>query len=88
MRKVTATAFARAFGRFKEEAQREPVAITSHGRISGYFIPAAAFEEYQQLKARAAKAYRIDELPEETYDALRESRMDPRHDHLDALLDD
>ena len=35
---ITATEFAKSFGRYKEEAQREPVAITSYGCISGYFV--------------------------------------------------
>ena len=38
MVRVTATEFAKNFGRYREEAQREPVAITSHGRTSGYFL--------------------------------------------------
>ena len=51
MSAVTATEFAKAFGRYKEEAQREPIAITSHGRVSGYFISAREFEELQRLRA-------------------------------------
>ncbi len=37
---TTATDFAKRFGRYKKEAQREPVAIKSHGRVSGYFVSA------------------------------------------------
>ena len=51
MNAVTATEFAKAFGRYKEEAQREPVAITSYGRVSGYFVSASEFEELQRLRA-------------------------------------
>lgn len=86
---VTATEFAKNFGRYKEEAQREPVAITSHGRTSGYFMSAPAFEEYQRLKAQAArKAYLIEELPDEIVDAIGQAQMDPAHAHLDRLLDE
>ena len=34
------------FGRYKEDAQREPIAITSYGRTSGYFVSA---QEYAEL---------------------------------------
>ncbi len=50
MSAVTATEFAKGFGRFKEEAQREPVAITSYGRISGYFVSAHEYEELRRLR--------------------------------------
>ena len=52
MTAVTATEFAKAFGRYKEEAQREPVAITSYGRVSGYFVSAREYEELQRLRVR------------------------------------
>ncbi len=85
---IPATEFAKNFGRYKELAQREPVAITSHGRTSGYFISEFEYLEYRRLKERARRAYHISELPEETVAALAEARMDPAHDHLNALLDD
>ncbi len=86
---VTATEFAKNFGRYKEEAQREPVAITSHGRTSGYFMSAPAFEEYQRLKAQATRtAYAIEELPDDIANAIGTARMDPTHAHLDRLLDE
>lgn len=85
---IPATEFAKNFGRYKELAQREPVAITSHGRTSGYFISEYEYLEYQRLKERARRAYHISELPEETIQALKKARMDPVHDHLDALLDE
>lgn len=88
MIEVTATEFARNFGRYKEAAQREPVAITSHGRTSGYFVAAAEFEEYQRLKARARRAYHISELPPEIVEAIAATRMDPAHEHLNDLLDE
>jgi hypothetical protein len=35
MREVPATEFTRNFGRYREIARREPVAVTSHGRVPG-----------------------------------------------------
>lgn len=84
---VTATEFAKNFGRYKEEAQREPVAITSHGRTSGYFLSAHEFEEYQRLKAYRRRVFHVSELPEDIVEAIATAKMDPAHDHLNALLD-
>lgn len=88
MIEVPATEFAKNFGRYRELAQRESIAITSHGRTSGYFVSEHEYAEYQRLKARARRVYGVGELPQETITALACARMDPAHDHLDALLKD
>jgi PHD/YefM family antitoxin component YafN of YafNO toxin-antitoxin module len=85
---VTATEFAKGFGRYKEEAQHKPIAITSYGRVSGYFISAREFEELQRLRAFERRAYRINDLPAEVADAIEGSKMIPAHDHLNKLLDE
>jgi len=85
---TTATDFAKRFGRYKEEAQREPVAITSHGRVSGYFVSAREYAELERLRAFERHVYRLDNLPDEIAEAIGEARVDPRHDHLNELLDD
>jgi hypothetical protein len=85
---VTASEFAKNFGRYKEEAQRGPIAITSYGRTSGYFLSSHEFAEYQRLKALARRAYHISELPADIADAIEQAGMDPAHDHLDRLLDE
>jgi prevent-host-death family protein len=87
MVRVTATEFAKNFGRYREEAQREPVAITSHGRTSGYFVSAYEYAELVRLRAFERRVHRIEELPENIAQAIAESTMDPKHEHLDALLD-
>jgi PHD/YefM family antitoxin component YafN of YafNO toxin-antitoxin module len=88
MVRVTSTEFAKNFGRYREEAQREPVAITSHGRTTGYFLSPHEFAELQRLRAYERRAYRIEELPEDVFEAIVDSRMDDRHAPLDALLDE
>jgi len=88
MTAVTATEFAKGFGRYKEEAQHKPIAITSYGRVSGYFISAREFEELQRLRAFERRAYRINDLPVEIADAIEGSKMNPAHDHLNKLLDE
>ncbi len=87
MQQVAATEFARNFGRYREEAQREPVAVVARSRVTGYFLSARDFEEYQRLKAAAPTALAVEELDAATLKALAASRMDPRHDPLDALID-
>lgn len=49
---VDATTFRRDFGRYKEEAFREPVKVTSHGRIVGGFLSSHDLEHFERLKAR------------------------------------
>lgn len=85
---VTATEFAKNFGRYREAVHREPVAVTSHERIAGYFVSREEYEAYQHLKAMLPKAYAVHEIPADTLLALQNARMDDRHDHLNALLDD
>jgi PHD/YefM family antitoxin component YafN of YafNO toxin-antitoxin module len=88
MTAVTASEFAKNFGRYKEEAQREPIAITSYGRTSGYFLSAHEFAEYQRLKTLARRAYHIGELPTEIADAIEQASMNPAHEHLNKMLDE
>lgn len=85
---ITATEFAKGSGRYKEEAQREPVAITSYGRISGYFVSAKEYEELQRLRAFERRVYRLKGLPKEFIEAIKAPKMDASHDHLNALLEE
>jgi hypothetical protein len=85
---VPSTEFAKNFGHYREIVQAEPVAVTSHNRVTGYFISRREFDELVRLKARATKAYAVQDLPEEAIQALANSRMDARHDTLNELLAD
>lgn len=88
MTAISATEFAKSFGRYKEEAQREPVAITSYGRISGYFVSAREYEELRRLREFERRVYRLKGLPKEIAEAIKAVKMDSSHDHLNALLED
>jgi PHD/YefM family antitoxin component YafN of YafNO toxin-antitoxin module len=88
MTAVTATQFAKSFGRYKEEAQREPVAITSYGRISGYFVSAREYAELSRLRAFERRVYRTRNLPKEIVEAIKSAKMERGHEHLNELLDD
>lgn len=87
MTEVAATEFARHFSRYKEAAQREPIAVRSHDRISGYFVSARDYEEYQRFKAMMPVAVAAEELDDDTLRALSEAAMDKRHAGLNALMD-
>ena len=87
MREVPATEFTRNFGHTREIAQREPVAVTSHGRATGYFVSAVEFEEMQRLKTLARRSRAVADMTKEEIEQMAASRMAPEHDHLNALLD-
>jgi prevent-host-death family protein len=88
MRQVPATEFTRNFGLYREIVQREPVAVTSHGRATGYFVSAVEFEDLQRLKAMAHQSFATADLSKEAVDEIAAGRMSPEHDHLNSLLDD
>ena len=88
MLKVTATEVAKRFSRYRQAAQREPVAVTHHGRVTEVLMSKHDHDEYLRLKSLATRALWAAELAPEALRALSESRMDPRHDHLNELLDD
>ena len=84
---VPASEFSRNFGHYRVQAHRSPVPVSSHGRIAGYFLAPEDFEDYVRMKAQR-QSFATEELDDATVEAVSRSRMDPRHDHLNALLDD
>jgi len=84
---IPASEFTRNFGRYQMLAQREPVAVSSHGRITGYFIAAEDYEALKRFK-ESRHSFATMELSEEKAQAISASRMDDRHKHLDSLLDE
>ncbi|MBZ9675287.1 type II toxin-antitoxin system Phd/YefM family antitoxin [Mesorhizobium sp. ES1-1] len=87
MREVPTTEFTRNFGRYREIVQREPVAVMSHGRPTGYFVSAVEYEDLQRYKNLAQRTFATQDLKHEEIDAIASGRMSSEHDHLNALLD-
>lgn len=87
MREVTASEFVKHFGQYREQVQREVIAVTSHGRITGYFLCEKEFQEYMLLKEQSRKAYHISELPNDTIASIAKAKMGSDHDHLNLLMD-
>jgi hypothetical protein len=67
-------------------AQREAVAVSSHGSIAGYFVAPDEYEEFRRFKQRR-RSFATAELSDESVEAIGPSRMDERHAHLDSLLE-
>jgi len=85
-RTIPASEFTRNFGRYRMLAQREAVAVSSHGVVTGYFLGP---EEYQAFKrfTEHRKSFATVDLPPEKVSAIMATSMDERHAHLDAMLD-
>jgi hypothetical protein len=83
---VPAAEFSRNFGRYKLQAQREAVPVSSNGTLAGYFVAPHEYEELQKLKSMRRR-FRTAELSDAEVEQIASARMDPRHDHLNSLLD-
>ena len=83
---VPASEFTRNFGRYRMLAQREVVAVSSHGQVTGYFVGPDDYEEFKRFREQR-RSFATEALSDEKIEAIAGSRMDPRHAHLDALLD-
>lgn len=83
---IPASEFTRNFGRYRMIAQREPIAVSSHGTVTGYFVAPEEYEAFKKFRQHR-RSFATRELSQEKVDAISASRVDPRHAHLDALLD-
>lgn len=83
---VPASEFTRNFGHYRMVAQRETVAVSSHGRVTGYFVAPEEYEAFQRFKAQR-RSFATTDLSDAEAEAIAATRMDDRHAHLDALLD-
>ena len=68
---ITAAQFQKQFGRYRDLALKEPVAVTHHGRESLVIVAA---DEFRRLKAMdTRKAYYAWEMPDDLVEALEKS---------------
>ncbi len=88
MLEVPSTEVAKRFSRYRQAAQHEPVAVTHHSRITEVLISKRDYDEYVRLKGLAARALWAHELSDDMVAALEHARVDARHNHLNALMDD
>lgn len=83
--RVSSVEFGKEASRYEDMAQRQPVVVTRDGHDRTVMISA---EEYLRLKRRERQVFAVGELPDELVEAVSLSEMDPRHDHLNRLLND
>jgi prevent-host-death family protein len=82
---VSAAEFHRNIGRYQDIALTKPVAITKNGRERTVLLSA---EEYHRLKRRDRRVIVASDLTDEEIEAIANSRMDPKYDHLNEELKD
>ena len=78
MVKITAAELQRHFGRYREAAMKEPVAVTHHGRDSLVVLSADEFARLKSLDTN--QAFYAWELPDEVDEAL--SRAKPGRESM------
>ena len=82
--RVTLAEFQRNFGRYREAAIREAVAITNHGRDRQVLLSA---EEYCRLKQRDREVLRVSELSDRDIEEVRTAEIPARTAAFDQELD-
>jgi prevent-host-death family protein len=85
MIRVSSTEFGKEVGRYQDAALSQPVIVTRNGRDRTVMISA---EEYHRLKRRDRQVFAAGEMPEDLVEAVKNSKMDPRHGPLNDLVKD
>ncbi len=70
---IDATNFRRDCGRYQDEAQREPVKVTSHGRVVGGFLSSRDLDHYERLKLRERQVYVAGDIPDDIIEAIEQA---------------
>ncbi len=74
---VTASEFARNFGRYRDEAATgEIIEVTNRGRVIGGFLSARQLEEYRRLKRRERENLVVGELPDDVVADIEAAEYD------------
>lgn len=74
---VTASDFARHFGRYRDEATAGGiVTVTNRGRVIGGFLSSRHLEEYRRLKRRERESLIVGDLPADVVDDIEAAEYD------------
>ena len=84
---VPASEFTRNFRRYRTLARKAAVGVLNRGRITGYFISSEEYEAFKRYKG-SGRSFATVDLSDAEANAIAASRMDPRHDHLNAMLEE
>jgi len=82
---ITGEQLQKSAGLLRSEARRHPVQVTYHGRPE---LVVMSVEDYELLRQNRKAVYRIEDMPLEKIERIAANKMDERHAHLDALMDD
>ncbi len=82
--KISSTEFQQNVGRYQDAALQAPVAITKNGRTHTVLMSASLFEV--MMKGRVAR--KVEDLDDDTLNAIANSTVSDEHAYLDALLKD
>jgi PHD/YefM family antitoxin component YafN of YafNO toxin-antitoxin module len=72
-------------GFVRSEARRQPVQVIYHGRPE---LVVLSVEDYELLRQNRKAVYRVEDMPIEKIERIAANKMDERHAHLNALMDD
>ncbi|OHV77351.1 prevent-host-death protein [Rhizobium sp. LCM 4573] len=62
-RTISSVEFVRHFGRYHDEAMREPIVLTKHGRASVVVMPVELYERMSKRESDPRRAYGQGEIP-------------------------
>lgn len=85
MTNVSSAEFQRNLGRYQDKALSEPVTITKNGRERLVLL---SIEEYQRLKRRDRRVFRIEDVTDEQLAAIESARVPEAYNYLDEELKD
>jgi prevent-host-death family protein len=85
MSKVSSAEFQRNLGLYQDKALSQPVTITKNGRDRLVLL---SVDEYQRLKRRDRRVFRIEDVTEAQLAAVDAARVPDEHKHLDDELKD
>lgn len=74
---VSATEFARNFGRYQDRAHSgDVIKVTSHGRVVGGYLSGRALEDYERLKRREREILIVGQLPDDVVADIEAAEYD------------
>ena len=85
MQKVSLQQLEKNSREVQQQALREPLVLTEADGTDKLVL--MSVEEYARLRASTREVLRVGDLPDDVIEALRDARMDPKHAHLDRLMD-
>ena len=71
------------FGRYSDEAMIRPVGVSRNGRVRFVMVP---IDDYQRLRRRERVAERVEDVDDETLEAIRSTEPAAECDEVERQL--